>query len=116
MNVILSSSLCLAALLFPLAVSQSGSSAKKMKMPDFRKMEPFKGRVTKVERIPHHPHYRLHSASGPDFRVTVTKADGTRIVIQRIHTQLTQGPARLKSLLNKKECALPKEIAEIEDR
>jgi hypothetical protein len=90
-------------------------SSNELAMPEFEKLPSFQGRVTKVEKIPYAPDYILHSASGPDFRVTVTRADGSTLIIKRIHTQVF-GDDRLKKLVNKGICNLPDEIAACEDR
>ena len=84
-------------------------------MPEFRALKPFKGRVTKVERIDRQSDYHMLSASGPDFRVTIVSADGSTIVIKRIHTQLLQED-RLKKLIEKGDCDLPDDIGQCEDR
>jgi len=83
-------------------------------MPEFRTLPSFKGRVTKVEQIPYADGYHLHSASGPDFRVTVMRPDGSTLIIKRIHTQVVGD--RLKDLANKSVCELPDEITACEDR
>lgn len=87
-------------------------STPELAMPDFRALESFKGRVAKVEEIEHQS--CPHSASGPDFRVTVVTEDGATIIIARIHTQLLQEDL-LKKLLDKEQCNLPEDIAQCED-
>ncbi len=83
-------------------------------MPEFRKLPPFQGRVTKVEEIPYASGYILHSASGPDLRMTVARTNGSTIIIKRIHTQTTA--EHLKSLPSKGICHFPGDIAAWEDR
>ena len=90
-------------------------SSSEMTMPAFRALKPFKGRVTKVEKIDWESDYHLHSASGQDFRVTVAAADGSSIIIRRIHTQLLQGD-RLEKLTEREQCDLPADIVQCEDR
>ncbi len=82
-------------------------------MDEFARLKPFKGRVAKVEEIPRkHP---PRSVSGPDYRVTVVKADGSTIVIQKIETYLGTAP-RLQKLVEKPECDLPDEIVQCADK
>jgi hypothetical protein len=57
----------------------------------------------------------LHSASGPDFRVTVTTARGSTIIVKRVHTQVLQED-RLRKLVDKAQCDLPEDIVQCEDR
>jgi hypothetical protein len=90
-------------------------SQSTMTMPEFKALKPFNGRVTKVERVDWESGYHLHSASGPDFRITVVKPDGSTITIRRIHTQVFQAD-RLRKLVDKAQCSLPEEIAQCEDR
>jgi hypothetical protein len=84
-----------------------------MTMTEFANVKPFKGRVTKVEKIDSKNPPR--SVSGPDFRVTVTRPDGSTIIITRIETYLTTAP-RLQKLVEKSECDLPDEIIQCEDK
>ncbi len=105
----------LAAVLLSVPMLLCSCSQSKMTMPEFRALKPFNGRVTKVERLDWESGYRLHSASGPDFRLRVVKTDGSTIIIQRIHTQVFQDD-RLRKLIDKAQCNLPEEIAQCEDR
>jgi len=84
-----------------------------MTMTKFSKLKPFKGKVTKVEEIPFKNPPR--SVSGPDFRVTVTKQDGSTIIITRIETY-TGTAITLQKLVEKSECDLPDEIVQCEDK
>jgi len=87
-----------------------------MSMEEFSNIKPFKGRVVSVEKIPYEPHYPLRSISGPDFRVRVARSNGSIIVINRIHTTMPTKDRRLEGLKDKRECALPEEILECEDK
>src|SRR4051812_23377220 len=97
-----------AALCCVLLLLTSSCHSSKMDMAEFSRLKPFKGRVTKVENIgfPEQP----TSISGPDYRVTVLRADGTVIIIPIIHTTWLTN-TRLEKL-EKKECDLPKELVE----
>ena len=99
--------LCLVVLLV------SSCSKTEMTMTEFSKLKPFKGKVTKVEEIPFKNPPR--SVSGPDFRVTVTKQDGSTIIITRIETY-TGTAITLQKLVEKSECDLPNEIVQCEDK
>jgi hypothetical protein len=88
-------------------------STKEISMDDFAKLKPFKGKVTKVERIKSDTPMR--SVSGPDCRVTVVKEDGATLVIKRMNTLITTVDD-LEKLVERQECSLPDEIARYEDR
>jgi hypothetical protein len=105
----------LSAFLISFPILLGSCSSSEMPMPKFRALKPFEGRVTKVERIAYESDYHLHSASGPDFRVTVVKDRGKTIVIERIHTQIFQDE-RLMKLVQREKCDLPDEIVQCEDR
>jgi hypothetical protein len=97
-----------------LLVLLAGScSPPEISMTEFAKLPPFKGKVAKVEKIPSRNPPR--SVSGPDFRVTVIKADGSTLVISRIETYLWTA-LRLQQLLRKPQCDLPDEIVQCEDK
>jgi hypothetical protein len=107
LKVVSTAFLCLLVLL------ASSCSPIEMTMTEFAKLKPFKGKVTKVEQIPSKNPPR--SVSGPDFRVTVTKPDGSTIIITRIETYL-ETAVRLQKLVEKSECDLPDEIIQYEDK
>src|SRR4051812_3111020 len=85
------------------------SCSNEMTMPRFEKLSSFQGRVAKVQQIPYETDYRLHSASAPDFRVTIIRADGSTLVIKRIHTQIG-GEDALKKLVSVQSCTLPEDV------
>jgi len=82
-------------------------------MEEFARLAPFKGRVIKVEQIQSKSPPR--SVSGPDFRVTLVKADGSVIVVERIETYLTTA-LQLQELVKNAECDLPTEIVQCADK
>jgi hypothetical protein len=96
-----------------LVVLVSSCSPREMNMTEFSRLPPFKGKVAKVERISSKNPPR--SVSGPDYRVTVIKADGSTIVISRIETY-SWTAIRLEQLMEKPECDLPDEIVQCADR
>src|SRR3954469_4304391 len=102
-----------ACLLCVLLILASSCSRTEMTMKEFAKVKPFKGRVTKAVQIDSKNPPR--SVSGPDFRVTVTKQDGSITIITRIATYLTTAD-RLQKLVEKAECDLPDEIVQCADK
>jgi hypothetical protein len=90
----------------------SSCSPTKMEMAEFSKLKPFKGRVAKVENIGFPE--RVTSMTAPDYRVTVVRADGSSIVINKVHTTWMTNK-RLERLVDTKKCNLPNEIVECAD-
>jgi hypothetical protein len=83
-------------------------SGNELTFEQFEKLPPFKGQIIKLEKIGNER--PPTSISGPDYRVTVRKSDGTIIVLKRIETSL--GTAmRLEKLLEQKNCDLPDDVA-----
>jgi hypothetical protein len=90
-------------------------SPSEVSMPEFRSCKPFVGRVVKVEDIGYTSDYHPRSISGPDFRLTLTREDGSSIIIKRIHTTLGSAD-RLSQLQAKTKCDLPDDIVQCEDQ
>jgi len=91
-------------------------ASNEMSIEQFAKIKPFKGKVASVEKITYERNYPLRSISGPDYRVTVVRPDGSIMIIRRIHTTIPSNAPRLEGLPDKRECTLPDEILECEDK
>ena len=91
-------------------------SSRKMTTAQFRKLKPFKGRVTEIEEISWKSDERRSTMCGPDYRVTISRSNGPTIIIPRFHSLLGANLGGLEKLTNKAICDLPTELVEHEHK
>ncbi len=70
------------------AVGCSSPHVQRVTWDQFTKLPPFEGQVLIIERIPWPDNFVPTSISGPHFRITIEKDDGTRVSIERVETHL----------------------------
>jgi hypothetical protein len=88
---------------------RSALASQPIEMPieRFVREAPFDGRITKLEEIGNEQPMR--SISGPDYRITITKTDGSTIVIPRLPTT-TFTAQQLGQSVNQRMMNLPNEL------